>query len=254
MTDKAFDLTGKVALVTGGGRGIGRAIALAFAEAGADVVPTSRTRSEIEAVAGDIEALGRRTLVATCDVSRTDSIRELLRHVMEAFGRVDVLVNAAAISPIWKRMEDVTDEEWDQILGVNLRGAFLISREVGRMMLEQGSGSVIHIASIAGLRGTSHMGPYSVSKAGLIGLVRVLAYEWAARGVRVNAIAPGWVRTAMAQPVLEHPEISQGLLREIPMGRFAEPEEIAPLAVYLASDAAVFATGQVYVLDGGQTL
>jgi NAD(P)-dependent dehydrogenase (short-subunit alcohol dehydrogenase family) len=253
MTDK-FDLTGKVALVTGGGRGIGRAIALALAEAGADVIPTSRTRSEIEAVAGEIEALGQRTLAVTCDVSRIDSIRELLRRVLEAFGRVDVLVNAAAISPIWKRIEDVTDEEWDQILGVNLRGAFLISREVGKPMLEQGSGSVIHIASIAGLRGTSHMGPYSVSKAGLIGLVRVLAYEWAARGVRVNAIAPGWVRTEMARPVIEHREISKSLLSSIPLGRFAEAEEIAPLAVYLASDAAGFATGQVYILDGGQTL
>lgn len=254
MAEKTFDLTGKVALVTGGGRGIGRAIALALAEAGADVVPTSRARSEIEAVAGEMEALGRRTLIQTCDVGQIDSIRKLLRRVMEEFGHIDVLVNAAAISPIWKRIEDVTDEEWDQILGVNLRGAFLISREVGKLMLERRSGSVVHIASIAGLKGVSHIGAYAVSKAGLIGLVRVLAQEWAARGVRVNAIAPGWVRTAMAQPVLEHPELSQGLLREIPLGRFAEPEEIAPLAVYLASDAAVFATGQVYVLDGGQTL
>ena len=254
MTDKAFDLTGKVALVTGGGRGIGRAIALALAEAGADVVPTSRTQEQIESVTQEIESLGRRSLVQTCDVSQLSEIQALLEHVKESFGRVDVLVNAAAISPIWKRIEEVTAEEWNQVMDVNLQGAFLISREAGKLMLSQGSGSLIHIASVAGLRGTSHMGPYSVSKAGLIGLTRVLAYEWAPRGVRVNAIAPGWVRTEMARPVIEHPEISKSLLSSIPMGRFAEPKEIAPLAVYLASDAAKFATGQVYVLDGGQTL
>ncbi len=246
-----WDCTGKVALVTGGGRGIGRAIALALADAGADVVPTSRTQSEIERVAGEIETRGRRTLVQTCDVSDPPQVEKLVRRVIDELGRVDVLVNAAAISPLWKRMEEVTEAEWDRIMNVNLRGAFLISREVGKAMLEQGSGSIVHIASIAGLKGVTHFGVYAVSKAGLIGLVRVLAREWAPQ-VRVNAIAPGWVRTDMAKPVLEHPEISKGLLREIPLGRFAEPEEIAPLAVYLASDASRFATGQVFVVDGGQ--
>jgi len=251
----AFDMRGKVALVTGAGRGIGRAIALALAEAGADVVPTSRTESEIEKVVQEIEALGRRTFTQTCDVSDLSQIQALVRRMQEEFGRIDVLVNAAAISPIWKRMEDVSEEEWDRIMGVNLRGAFLLSREVGRVMLKrQRGGAIVHIASIAGMAGTSHIGPYSVSKAGLMGLVRVLAYEWVREGIRVNAIAPGWVRTEMTRPVLEHPEISKGLLAGIPMGRFAEPAEIAPLAVYLASDAARFVTGQIYVIDGGQTL
>ncbi len=254
MTESRLDLSGKVAVVTGGGRGIGRAIALALAEAGADVVATSRSQAQIEQVAKEIEVLGRKTLVQPCDVSDVQQIQALLARVLEELGRLAVVVNAAAISPIWKRIEEVTDEEWDQIMAVNLRGAFLLSREVGRIMLEQGSGSMIHIASIAGLQGTSHIGPYSVSKAGLIGLVRVLAYEWATRGVRVNAIAPGWVRTAMTEPVLQHPEISRSILGSIPMGRAAEPEEIAPLAVYLASDASKYVTGQVYIIDGGQTL
>lgn len=250
---KAFDLTGKVALVMGGGRGIGRAIALALADAGADVVPTSRTPSEIEAVAGEIEARGRRTLVQTCDVGDPQQIQRLVQRVIDELGRIDVLVNAAAISPLWKRMEEVTEAEWDRILDVNLRGAFLVSREVGKHMLERGSGSIVHIASIAGLKGVTHFGVYAVSKAGLIGLVRVLAREWAPK-VRVNAIAPGWVLTDMARPVLEHPEISKGLLQEIPLGRFAKPEEIAPLAVYLASNASEFTTGQVFVVDGGHLL
>jgi NAD(P)-dependent dehydrogenase (short-subunit alcohol dehydrogenase family) len=254
MAEKTFDLTGKVAVVTGGGRGIGRAIALALAEAGADVVATSRSQAQIEQVAKEIEALGRRTFVQPCDVSKLEDIQALLARVLRELGKLDIVVNAAAISPIWKRIEEVTDEEWDQIMAVNLRGAFLLSREAGKVLLEQGSGSLIHIASIAGLQGTSHIGPYSVSKAGLIGLVRVLAYEWAGRGVRVNAIAPGWVRTAMTQPVLEHPEISKDILGSIPLGRAAEPEEIAPLALYLASDASKYATGQIYIVDGGQTL
>lgn len=247
-------LTGRVALVAGGGRGIGRAIALALAEAGADVIPTSRTQSEVQRVAQEIEALGQRSLAKSCDVSQLSQVQSLLTDVQSEFGRLDILVNAAAISPIWKRIDETSEAEWDAILNVNLKGAFLLSREVGRLMIEQGGGSIVHVASIAGLKGTSHVGAYSVSKAGLIGLVRVLASEWVKYQIRVNAIAPGWVRTEMTQPVLTHPEISKGLLAAIPQRRFAEPEEIAPLAVYLASDDARFVTGQVYVIDGGQML
>jgi len=247
-------LTGRVALVAGGSRGIGRAISLALAEAGADVIATSRTQREIERVAQEIEARGRRSFSHSCDVSQPSQIRALLSRIRSEFGRFDILVNAAAISPIWKRIEEITDEEWDAVMAVNLKGAFLLSREAGKLMMEQGGGSIIHITSIAGLRGSSHMGAYSVSKAGLIGLVRVLATEWAQSKIRVNAIAPGWVHTEMTRSVLTHPKISKSLLASIPQGRFAEPEEIAPLAVYLASDDARFVTGQVYIIDGGQTL
>lgn len=245
-------LAGKTALVAGGGRGIGRAIALALAESGADVVPTSRSQDQVSDVAREIEAAGRRSLRATCDVSDSDRVTALVEEIYERFERIDVLVNAAAINPIWKRMEEVTLEEWDQILGVNLRAAFVLSQTVGRAMIRQGGGSIVHVSSVAGLKGTSHMGPYSVSKAGLIGLVRVLATEWARHGVRVNALAPGWVRTELTRGVLSHPQISESIVGDIPLGRVAEPEEIAPLAVYLASDEASFATGGVYTVDGGE--
>jgi NAD(P)-dependent dehydrogenase (short-subunit alcohol dehydrogenase family) len=247
-------LAGRVALVTGGGRGIGRAIALALAQAGADVIPTARTLRQIESVSDEIAALGRRSLAQSCDVSQISQIQSLLTKIQEDFGRLDILIHAAAISPLWKRIEDLTEEEWDAVLDVNVKGAFLVSREVGRVMIAQGGGSIVHLTSIAGLRGTSHIGAYSVSKAALIGLTRVLAYEWVKYHIRVNAIAPGWVRTELTQPVFAHPEISKSLLAGIPQRRFADPEEIAPLAVYLASDDAKFVTGQVYIIDGGQTL
>ncbi len=249
-----FSLSGQVALISGGGRGIGRAIALALAEAGAEVALASRTVAEIEQVASEIEQLGRRSLAQRADVADPAQIKTLVTQVLERFGQIDILVNNAGISPVFKPMAEVTLAEWDQVLGVNLRGAFLLSQEIGRAMIRQGRGSIINIASIAGMRGVSHIGAYAVSKAGLIQLTRVLATEWAAQGIRVNAIAPGWVETAMTQPVMAQAELYQGLLATIPQKRFAAPEEIAGLAVYLASEAASFVTGQVYVADGGQTI
>lgn len=249
-----FSLEDRVAIVTGGSRGIGRAIALAFADAGANIVATSRTPKEVGAVAREIEKRGRRALAIACDVSKPQQVERLVTQTLEAFSKIDILVNNAGISPIWKRIENITEAEWDEILAVNLKGAFLCSREVGKVMIKQQSGVIINIASVAGMRGTTHMGPYSVSKAGVIELTRVLAYEWAKHKIRVNAIAPGWIKTDMTQWVRAHEQISKSLLAGIPMGRFGEPEEITGLAVYLASDAASFVTGQVFIADGGQML
>ncbi len=250
---KNANLSGKVAVVAGGGRGIGKAIALRLAEAGADVVPTSRTSAQVEEVVSEIRALGRRSLAQTCDISETSQIEALVGRVVKDFGRIDILVNASGISPIWKGIESITDSEWDKILGVNLRGAFLLSREIGKKMIALGNGgSVIHIASVAGMVKTQSIGAYAVSKAALIGLTRVQAAEWAKHKIRVNAIAPGWVLTDMARPVLEHPALWEEMKRAIPLQRYAKPEEIAPLALYLASEDSSYATGQVFVIDGGQ--
>jgi len=252
---KDSKLSGKVAIVTGGGRGIGRAIALALANAGADVVPASRTESQVRDVAKEIEALGRRALVQPCDISQTSQIQALVERVILELKSIDILVNASGISPIWKGIESITDSEWDAVLGVNLRGAFLLGREVGKKMIEQkAGGSIIHIASVAGMIRTQNIGAYSVSKAALLGLMRAQASEWARHKIRVNAIAPGWVYTDMARPVLDHPKLWEEMKRDIPLQRYAQPGEIAPLAVYLASEDSSFVTGQVYVIDGGQTM
>ncbi|MBI1742702.1 glucose 1-dehydrogenase [Candidatus Acetothermia bacterium] len=249
-----FSLKDKVAVVTGGGRGIGRAIALALAEAGATVVPTSRTQEEVDSVAKEIEKLGQRALPIVTDVSAAESVKALVEKTLKTFGKIDILVNGAGISPVWKRIEELTESEWDRILSVNLKGVFLCSREVGKAMIARQSGSIISIASISGFTGTSHMGAYSVSKAGVMQLTRVLAMEWAKHSIRVNTIAPGWVKTQMSAGVLSHEKISQSLLAQVPMKRAAEPEEIAGMAVYLASEASSFVTGQVFIVDGGQAM
>lgn len=246
-------LAGRIALVTGAGKGLGRAIALGFAAAGADVVLMARTRSDLEAVAREVEALGRQALVAVADATDSRQVDASVAQAVARFGRVDVLAHAAGGS-LRKPSVEVTDEEWDGVIAANLSSTFKVCRAVGRHMLAQGSGSIINLSSTAGMRGRAGNAPYSAAKAAVINLSRALAMEWAPKGVRVNVLAPGRFLTPLTEEEMSVPEKYAAFVRQVPLGRIGKPEEIQDIAVWLASDASAYVTGSTITLDGGQTL
>ena len=254
MVGDRFALTDRVAIVTGGGRGIGRAIALAFAEAGADVVVTARTTEQIEGVAKEIQALGRRGLALTADVAMIEDIDAMVRRTMEAFGKIDILVNNAGISPYYTRAEKITPEMWDTLMAVNLRGLFFCCQAVGKVMIEQRRGNIINMASIDAVTGAPKLVAYAASKGGAVQITRTLALEWAQHNIRVNAIAPGFVATEFTRGMRENERLRQMLIDMHPIGRLAEAEDIVGAALYLASDASSFVTGSVLMVDGGATV
>ncbi len=245
-----FSLENKVAIVTGGGRGLGRAMALALAKAGADVVVASRTRSQLEKVAEEIQETGVRSLPLVVDVSKRQDVQEMVSEVKEKLGRIDILVNAAGVN---KRMPslEVTSELWDQIVEINLKGTFLCCQAVAPYMIKQRSGSIINIASLLSAIGIPSLAPYAASKSGVVGLTRVLAAEWAPYGVRVNCIGPGYFRTEMTHSLFADKEWVGRLLRKIPLGRAGVPEDLAGTVVFLASQASGYVTGQALYVDGG---
>jgi len=252
MAFEGFALTDKAIVVTGAGRGIGRAIAIAAARMGADVVLGSRTLSEVETAAEEIRALGRRAECFFLDVTEIPSIEAFVADALEAFGRIDVLVNNAG----WNRLKpalEYTEEEWDLILNTNLKGLFFCSQIVGRHMIEQRRGKIINISSQMGIVGGPLRAPYCASKGGVGQLTKALAVEWAPYNIKVNAVAPTFTRTPLAEKALQNPEFQEDVLRRILLGRLAEPEEIAGAVLYLASDAADMVTGQILAVDGGWT-
>lgn len=246
-------LAGRTALVTGAGKGLGRAIALGFAGAGADVVLMARTRADLEAVAREVEALGRQALVAVADATDSRQVDAAVEQAVARFGRIDVLAHAAGGS-LRKPSVEVTDEEWDGVISANLSSTFKVCRAVGRHMLAQGSGSIINLSSTAGMRGRAGNAPYSAAKAAVINLSRALAMEWAPKGVRVNVLAPGRFLTPLTEAEMSVPEKYAAFVRQVPLGRIGKPEEIQDIAVWLASDASAYVTGSTITLDGGQTL
>lgn len=246
-------LAGRTALVTGAGKGLGRAIALGLASAGADVVLMARTRADLDAVARDVEAFGRQALVAVADATDSRQVDAAVEQTVARFGRVDVLAHAAGGS-LRKPSVDVTDEEWDGVISANLSSTFKVCRAVGRHMLAQGGGSIINLSSTAGVRGRPGNAPYSAAKAAVINLSRALAMEWASKGVRVNVLAPGRFLTPLTEAEMSVPEKYAAFVRQVPLGRIGQPEEIQDIAVWLASDASAYVTGSTITLDGGQTL
>jgi NAD(P)-dependent dehydrogenase (short-subunit alcohol dehydrogenase family) len=250
MTYTPLELTGKTAVVIGGTSGIGRAIALGLAEAGADVVPTSRRMEQVEASATEIEERGRRSLRVVSDVSQFASLQSLLDTCIAAFGKVDILVNSAGRTKRAPTL-DFPEEDWAAILDTNLSGTLRACQVFGRHMIERGYGRIVNIASLASFVALHEVAAYSASKAAVASLTKSLAVEWAVHGVNVNAIAPGVFRTALNQKLLDQSERGRELLLRTPMRRFGKVEELAGAAVFLASDAASFVTGEVLVVDGG---
>lgn len=244
-------LGNKIALITGGGRGLGRAIALAFADAGADVAVASRTREQLDEVVREIRGRNRRGMAIEADVTSSASVAQMVETARKEFGRIDVLVNSAGLG--WmSRLTQTDDDVWKLIIETNLTGTFYCCRDVARLMVEQKSGSIINIASVAGVKGPPGLGAYAASKGGVIALTRVLALENVRHNVRVNAIAPGYFRTDMNAAALDDPELGPKIIGRIPMRRAGRPEEIGPLAVFLASDQASFVTGEIYFISGGE--
>jgi NAD(P)-dependent dehydrogenase (short-subunit alcohol dehydrogenase family) len=252
MSNSVFALTDKVAIITGGGTGIGRAIAIEFARAGADVVVASRKIENLEKVAGEVRALGRRALAVATDVRKPEDVDNMVKRTMEEFGRIDILVNNHGAS-FGCALEDMTPGGWDVVMNIDLRGVYLCSRAVGKVMIQQKKGRILNIASVAGVYGSPMMAHYGAAKAGVINFTKSLAGEWAKHGITVNCIAPGPILTAGYQGVRE--EAGEGDLKGgfNALNRWGRPEEIAYPAIFIASEAASFMTGETICVDGGMS-
>lgn len=250
MTVPRLSLEGKVAIVTGSSRGIGRAIALGFAEAGADVVVCSRTLSDLEKVAEEIRALGRRSLAVETNIATKSDVDNLVAKTVEEFGTIDILVNNAAMN-IMRPLIELREDGWDKVMNVGLKGYYLCSQAAAKVMIERKKGNIINIASTAAVEASPLLGAYSISKAGVVMLTKLLAADLARYNIRVNAIGPGVVRTGFSEPIWGNPEVLKTIVAGIPLGRIAEPEDIVSVALFLASDASSYITGQTIYVDGG---
>ena len=247
---ESLRLDGKVAIVTGASRGLGRAIALALAEAGADVAIAARSKTGLEETASQVESLGRRALVAPTDVTLLSSVESLVAQTVAALGRLDIVVNNSGVAHV-APLAALEPSEWQRVIDTNLTGAFNGCRAAAPHLIAQKSGKIINVASVLAAVGLAGYAAYAASKGGIISLTRALAVEWARDNIQVNALAPGWFVTPMNEAAFADSKISERLLRNVPMRRTGRLEEIGPLAVYLASSASDFITGQTIFLDGG---
>ncbi|MFQ5913807.1 MAG: SDR family NAD(P)-dependent oxidoreductase [Nitrospinota bacterium] len=246
-----FSLEGRKAVVTGASSGIGKAIAAGLADAGADVVAAGRNGEALDASVKEIESLGRRGLAATVDVADEESVNAFRDKVKDSFGAIHILVNSAGVT-VRKPILEMSLKEWDTVLRTNLTGCFLVSKAFGPMLIEQGWGRVINISSIRMHVTSPGLTAYASSKGGIVPFTKTLALEWVKYGVTANVIAPGYVDTPLVEYVKDLPEVYKDTLRPIPMGRWGRPDEVAQVAVFLASEASAYMTGQVVVVDGGR--
>ncbi len=246
-----FSLDGKSAIVTGGSRGIGRSIALALAEAGARVVVAARKLPDMEGVVNEIRQRGGVAIAVETNVRESAQLENLVQRTIAEFGRIDILVNNAGTNPVFGGIESLDDRAWDVIMSTNVRAAWQLSKLCRPHMIANGGGSIINVSSTGGLRPSFGLGCYSVSKAALIMLTRVMASEWGRQGIRVNCIAPGLIRTEFSRALWDNPQILENALRQTPLGRIGEPDEMAGTVVFLASPAASYIDAQVFAVDGG---
>ena len=249
-----FNLADQVVIITGGSRGIGRAMALAFADASAKVVVAGRKQEGVDSVAAEIESHGGTALAVAAHVGKEEAVSAMVKRVVEVFGRIDVVINNAATNPYFGPILTATPSQWDKILEVNLRGAFFLCQQVAPIMEKQGGGVIINMASTAGIRPSAGLGIYSVSKAGLIMLTKVLAVELGPSNIRVNAIAPGVIKTHFSRVLWETEAIAQDVRGATPLGRLGEPEDVIGSALYLASPLSSYINGEVLLIDGGMSL
>ncbi len=253
MTVGLFDLTGKTALVTGASRGIGQAIAVAFADAGADVALVARGADGLAETAAAVTAVGRKAFVIPADVTSYDAVADAVATAIDQLGYLDIVVNNAGGSNFMVPFRDLRLSGWDKLIQLNLSSAVYVCHAAAGHLLDRGHGSVINVASVAGVAASPTMSPYGAAKAGLISLTKSLAVEWAPAGVRVNALCPGWTATELNRTLWEDPVLGPATIATTPMGRWAAAAEMAGPAVFLASDASSYLTGQALVVDGGQT-
>jgi NAD(P)-dependent dehydrogenase (short-subunit alcohol dehydrogenase family) len=253
VTDQLFSLAGKKALVTGASRGIGQVIAVAFARAGADVAVSARTEAGLAETAKQIRDLGRQAVEIPADLSNQDAAEDSIRTALKELGQLDVVVNNAGGSSFVTPFLDMRQSGWDKVLRLNLDATMWICQAAGAHMTARGTGSVINVASVAGLAGAPFLAPYGAAKAAVVSLTKTLAVEWGRTGVRINALCPGWTATELNRVMWDSPDGGAATIVNVPMARWGRAEEMGGPAVFLASDASSFMTGQVLVIDGGQT-
>lgn len=249
------DISGRVALITGASQGLGYGMAIALAEKGADIIVAGLPSNNIETVVKEIEALGRRALAAPCDISTISGIEDLVSFSIEKMGRINILVNNAGVG-ITKRATEVTEKEWDFVLNLNLKSVFFLSQAVAKHFIERkyDKGNIINIASAGGVRQDPNLAPYYSSKAAAIQLTKVLALEWARHNIRVNCVCPGYVVTPLNEEEFSDPAVREKILSHVPLRRLGQIGEIAGIVAYLASDVSRYATGGVFIVDGGYVI